>query len=151
MINLREFKKIKVNFNKSLIILLFLILVIFLSGCNSGGIVTPDIDEIGGYSYLCENLLKGFYTALSNRYFTQALSYCKSGGLTFKYVNNLWNLAQENPTFYVTYQVYDVYDFSYLGGNLELYYNYSWTTNTTSYLYGRRMLFEKVNGEWKMF
>ncbi len=42
---------------------------------------------------------------------SMALSYCKSCGLTFGYVNNLWNFAQEHPTFYVTYQVYDVYDF----------------------------------------
>ena len=138
----------KVNFNKSLVLILFLILAMFLVGC--GGVVTPGADEVGGDFYVCENLLRGMYTALSNRNFTQALSYCKSGGLTFEYVNNLWNFAQEHPTFYVTYQVYDVYDFSYLGGNLELYYNYSWTTNTISYLYGRRMVFEKINGEWKM-
>jgi len=139
----------KVNFNKSLVLILFLILAMFLVGC--GGVVTPGADEVGGDFYVCENLLRGMYTALSNRNFTQALSYCKSGGLTFEYVNNLWNFAQEHPTFYVTYQVYDVYDFAYLGGNLELYYNYSWTTNIISYLYGRRMVFEKVNGEWKMF
>ena len=131
---------------KYYLVVLVLVLAIFLSGCSGGGMVTPDTNRV-----VCENLLRGLYTALSDRYFTQALSYCKSGGLTFEYVNNLWNFAQEHPTFYVTYQVYDVYDFSYLGGNLELYYNYSWTTNTTSYLYGRRMLFEKVNGEWKMF
>jgi len=125
---------------------LFLALVIFLTGCSGGGTVTPNTDGV-----VCENLLRALYTALSDRNFTQALSYCKSGGLTFEYVNDLWNFAQEHPTFYVTYQVYDVYDFSYLGGNLELYYNYSWTTNTTSYLYGRRMVFEKINGEWKMF
>ena len=136
--------------SKYYFVILFLVLAIFLSGCSGGGIVTPDTDEIGGDAYLCENLLRGLYTALSNRNFTQALSYCKSGGLTFDYVNDLWNFAQEHPTFYVTYQVYDVYDFSYLGGNLELYYNYSWTTNTISYLYGRRMVFEKINGEWKM-
>ena len=141
----------KVNFNKSLFIILLLILGIFLSGCSGGGVVTPGADEVGGDFYVCENLLRGMYTALSNRNFTQALSYCKSGGLTFQYVNNLWNFAQEHPIFYVTYQVFDVYDFAYLGGNLELYYNYSWTTNIISYLYGRRMVFEKVNGEWKMF
>ena len=136
---------------KLFLFVLVLILAIFLSGCSGGGIVTPGADEVGGDFYVCENLLRGLYAALSNQKFTQALSYCKYGGLTFEYVNNLWNFAQEHPTFYVTYQVYDVYDFSYLGGTLELYYNYSWTTNTTSYLYGRRMLFEKLNGEWKMF
>lgn len=140
-----------IDFNKSLIIIIILILAIFLSGCSVSGIVTPTTDVADGDSYICENLIRGLYTALSNRNFIQALSYCNSGGLTFEYVNNLWDLAQEYPNFYTTYQVYEVYDFSYLGGNLELYYNYSWTTSTTSYLYGRRMVFEKINGEWKMF
>jgi len=132
---------------KYFFVILFLILAIFLSGCSGGGVVTPDTDEV-----ICENLLRELYTALSNQNFTQALSYCKSGGLTFDYVNDLWNFAQEHPTFPVTYQVLYVYGFSYLGGNFELYYNYSWTTPlSTSYLYGRRMVFEKINGEWKMF
>ena len=136
---------------KYFFVILFLILAIFLVGC--GGVVTPGPNEVGGDFYICENLLRGLYTALSNQNFTQALSYCKPGGLTFEYVNNLWGLVQEYPTaVHATYQVYEVYDFSYLpGGNLELYYNYSWTTITTSYFYGRRMVFEKINGEWKMF
>jgi len=138
------FKKTK---KKYYFVILLLVLAIFLSGCSGGGIVTPNTDEV-----VCENLLRALYTVLNDRNFTQALSYCKSGGLTFEYVNNLWNLAQVIPTFYVTYQVYEVYDVSYLvGGNLELYYNYSWTTNIKSYFYGRRMVFEKINGEWKMF
>jgi len=140
---------------KLFFVVLFLILAIFLSGC--GGVVTPGSDEIGGDFYICENLLKGFYTALSNQNFTQALSYCKSGGATFNYVNNLWNIAQQYPTFYATYQVYDVYDFSYVGKYLSLYCDYSWTTHSiygetydTTYKYGSLKLFEKVNGEWKM-
>jgi hypothetical protein len=138
------FKKTK---KKYYFVILLLVLAIFLSGCSGGGIVTPNTDEV-----VCENLLRALYTALNDRNFTQALSYCKSGGLTFEYVNNLWNWAQVIPTFYVTYQVYDVYDVSYLvGGNLELYYNYSWATNIKSYFYGRRMVFEKIKGEWKMF
>ena len=135
---------------KLFLVISFLILSIFLTGCSGSGIVTPVTSEVGGDFYICENLVRGMYTALSNRNFTQALSYCKSGGLTFKYVNGLWNFAQEHPTFYVTYQVYEVYNFSYSGGKLKLYYDYSWTTNTISYLYGRLMIFEKVNGVWKM-
>ena len=132
---------------KYFLLILVLVLAIYLSGCSGGGMITPDTNGV-----VCENLLRGLYTALSNQSFTQALSYCKPGGLTFDYVNNLWGLAQEYPNaIHATYQVYEVYDFSYLlGGNLELYYNYSWTTTATSYLYGRRMEFEKINGEWKM-
>ena len=131
---------------KYFLVVLFLILAIFLSGCSGGSGVTPATDGV-----VCENLVRGFYTALSNRSFAQALSYCKSGGLTFDYVNDLWDFAQDHPTFHVTYQVLKVYDISYLWGDLELYYNYSWTTPvSTSYLYGRKQVFEKINGEWKM-
>ena len=136
---------------------LFLILVMFLVGCSGGGVVTPDPNEAGGDFFLCENLLKGFYTALNNQNFTQALSYCKSGGATFELVNNYWDTAQEYPTFYITYQVYDIFNFSYLGKYVRLHYDYSWTlhdiygeTYNTDYKYNKLMLFEKVNGEWKM-
>ena len=98
-------------------VILILVLAIFLPGCGTSGIVTPNPDILGGDAYTCENLIKGLYTALSSGNFIQALSYCKDGGLTFKYVNNLWGLAQDYPTLpYPIYQVYDVYDFSYLGG-----------------------------------
>ena len=138
-------------------VILFLVLAIFLSGCSGGGVVTPDIDEIGGDAYLCENLLKGFFTALNNENFALALSYCKSGGATFDLVNNKWDLAQQYPTFYFTYQVYDICNFSYIGEYVSCDYDLSWTlydiygvTYSTSYSYGSPMLFEKINGEWKM-
>jgi len=107
---------------------------------------------------VCENLLKGFYTALSNQNFTLALSYCKSGGITFDYVNALWDLALEYPQFYMTYQIYSIYNFSYLGQSIiSLYYDYSYTSHDiwggiydTTYKYGSLMLFEKVYGQWKM-
>ena len=126
-------------------IILFLVLAIFLSGCSGGGIVTPNNDN-----GVCEDLLRGFYIALSSENFTQALSYCKSGGLTADYVYDLWEIKLKYPEFHTTYQVSDVYNFFSFGGKLELYYNYSWTVKT-SYLSGRRMVFEKINGEWKMF
>ena len=139
-------------------VLFILFFAIFLSGCSTSGIVTPDPSDIGGDAYICENLLKGFYTALSNQNFSQALSYCKTGGVSFKYVNNLWTTAQQYPTFYTTYQVYNVYNFKYVGQYLSLRYDYSYTTHSyygntepnTKYNYDSTMLFEKVNGEWKM-
>jgi hypothetical protein len=141
---------------KLFLLSLVLVLAIFLSGCSGGGIVTPDPDGVGGDFYVCENLLKGFYIALSNQNFTQALSYCKSGGIMFKFTNSRWEAALEYPTTYFTYQIYDIYNFSYVGKYVSLYYDYSWTQHyiygvySTDYKYGALMLFEKVNGEWKM-
>ena len=145
---------------KAILLLSILIIAIFLIGCSTGGIVTPDSNNIGGDFYVCENLLKGFYAALCNQNFTQALSYCKYGEPTFQLVNNLWDLAQEYPTFYTTYQVYDVFNFYYVGKYLSLHFDYSFTTHSiygdsyiapiTTYKYNTLMLFEKVNGQWKM-
>ena len=118
--------------------------------------VTDPITTPGDFN-ICENLLRGLFTALSNRNFTQALSYCKSGGITYEFVMGEWDLAQEYPTLYATYQVYDVYNFSYLGNFIFCDYDYSWTghdiygvTYDTYYEYGNSGIFEKVNGEWKM-
>ena len=128
-----------------LTIVIFISLVLILSGCS--GVVTPNISDFT----ICENLLKGLYAALSSQNFALALSYCKTGGLTFDYVNDLWGLSQQYPGYTAIYQVYDVYDFSYMvGGGVYLCYDYSWTTTTTYYMYGRIMNFVKVNGEWKM-
>jgi len=107
---------------------------------------------------VCENILIGFYAALSNQNYAQALSYCKYGGATYDYVNNLWDLALEYPQFYMTYQIYSAYNFSYIGQSvINFYYDYSYTSHDiwggvydTEYEYGSLALFEKVNGEWKL-
>jgi len=142
---------------KYFFVVLFLILAVFLSGCSGGGIVTPDSNSVGGDFYICENLLKWYYTALSNQNFAQALSYCKSGGATFKFTNSIWDIALDYPTFYFTYQVYNVYDFSYLSYYVRCHYDTSHTqhdiygeTYGTTYDYDKLILFEKVNGEWKL-
>jgi hypothetical protein len=146
------FKKMK---KKLFFVVLVLVLAIFLSGCS--GIVTPDSNDVGGDFYICENLLKAYYTALSNRNYTQALSYCKSGGIMFKFANSMWDLALEYPEFYHTYQIDDVYDFSYLSYYVSCDYDYISTqhdiyggTWNVAYKYGLSALFEKVNGEWKI-
>lgn len=108
---------------------------------------------------VCENILIAFYAALSNQNFAQALSYCKNGGATYDYVNDLWDIALDWPQFYTTYQIYNVYDFFYWGqSEISCYYDYSYTihdiwgeTYDTEYKYGSAMGFEKINGEWKMF
>jgi|AntAceMinimDraft_9_1070365.scaffolds.fasta_scaffold40884_1 PKD repeat protein len=107
---------------------------------------------------VCENILIAFYAALSNQNYTQALSYCKYGGATYDYVNNLWDLALEYPQFYRTFQIYSAYNFSYIGqSRINFYYDYSYTPHDiwggvydTEYEYGSLALFEKVNGVWKM-
>jgi len=92
---------------KFYLVILLLLVAIYLSGCGSG-IVTPNPYGVGGDYSVCENILRGFYTALSNQNYPQALSYCKIGGISFEHVNELWNLEQQFPTSYATYQVYNV-------------------------------------------
>jgi hypothetical protein len=107
---------------------------------------------------VCENILIAFYAALSNQNYTQALSYCKYGGATYDYVHGIWDIALEYPQFYMTYQVYSAYNFSYIGQSvINFYYDYSYTSHDiwggvydTKYEYGSLILFEKVGGVWKM-
>jgi hypothetical protein len=135
----------------------FLIFVLFLSGCT-GGITTPGSTQVGGAFYTCENLLKAYYTALSNQNYPLALSYCKTGGIHFKFANSTWDLDQQYPTLYYTYQIHNVYNFSYLS-NYAINCNYDMSTtqrdiyggiHNTNHYYGRTGLFEKINGEWKL-
>ncbi len=126
--------------------------MLFLSGCGTSVVVTPGTNNLTEDANICEYLLRGFYAELSNENFTNALSYCKYGGLTSDYVYDAWDLAIKYPSLYATYQIHNVYGFSYLGTNtLELYYDYSWASYPKGSFNGRRMVFEKIGGEWKMF
>jgi len=112
---------------------------------------TADFDD-------CGNILVKFYSALSNQNFTLALSYCKYGGITYDYVTAIWDLAVEYPQFYMVYQIYNIYNLSYIGQSvIQCYYDYSYTSHDiwggvhdTKYECGSLVLFEKVNGVWKL-
>ena len=129
-----------------------MLFALLLSGCGTNVVVTPGTNNLTEDANICENLLRGFYAELSNQNFTNALSYCKYGGLTSDYVYDAWDLAIKYPSLYATYQIHNVYGFSYLGvKSLELYYDYSWTSHNKGSINERRMVFEKIGGEWKMF
>jgi len=129
-----------------------MVLVLLLTGCSTSVVITPGTNNLSEDGNICENLLRGFYVNLSNQNFTKALSYCKYGGLTYEYVYDAWDLAIKYPSLYASYKIHSVYNFSYLGANnLELYYDYSWASNAKNSINGRRMVFEKIDGKWKMF
>ena len=54
---------------------LFLILAIFLSGCSSGGLVTPATDEAK-----VKSVIQDYWLALSNRQYDLAKTYCILNG-----------------------------------------------------------------------
>ncbi|MBE9510832.1 MAG: PKD domain-containing protein, partial [Bacteroidetes bacterium] len=132
-----------------------------IDNMGATGSITKTITVTSGSEadfVVCENLLRGMYAALSNQNFTQALSYCKPGGITYDYIYELWSLALEYPLFYITYQVHSAYNFSHIG-QLVVSFNYDLSstvhsiygeTYDTNYSYGLLAGFEKVNGEWKM-
>jgi len=59
---------------KYVLLVLFLILAIFLSGCGGGGIVTPNTEEAK-----IKIVVNEYYLALSNLNFSKAKSYCIYG------------------------------------------------------------------------
>ncbi|NSW76064.1 MAG: hypothetical protein HPY68_04685 [Candidatus Atribacteria bacterium] len=133
-----------------------LVIIFLVSGCTSVTTPTSPYSPAGGDFYVCENLLKGFYVALSNENFPQALSYCKPGGATFKYANNLWELSQDYSLFYTKYDVYNFRDHRYISANIiEMYFDMTTTimdtygnSYGTSFYSHELILFEKVGDRW---
>jgi hypothetical protein len=127
-----------------------------VTGCNVIQSSLPPNSPAGGDFYICENLMKGFYTALSNRNFAQALTYCKSGGISFKFANGLWDASQDYPLFYADFDIYNLRGHEYLTTNkIAIHYDESSTTmdiygnSYNTLFYGNQlMLFEKINGQW---
>lgn len=128
--------------------------VFLLAGC--GVYTTPTVTSDEDFR-TCENILRAWYQALSAENFPLALSYCKTGGITFDYTNNLWRLSIEYPHTDILYVVRDVYQKEYLNPNMismrydfcEYWYFYGsyYDTQCKNYFL---MLFERVNGEWKL-
>ncbi len=138
-----------------LIIACTVLSVFLLTGCGSVPTTPTTTNNVDFRT--CENILLAWYQALSAENFPLALSYCKTGGISFEYTNNLWRLSMEYPGTDVIYTVKDIYAKEYINPNAismrydycyDFYYNgfYS-NTKCESYFL---VLFEKVSGEWKL-
>ena len=151
---------------KYFLVVLVLILAMFLVGCS--GIVTPDNDVVDDVvegvvedvDYdRCDEILHEFYHCLSYEDWDGALSYCRDNGTFWNYVNILWDTAQSNPDFYTTYFIYEIYNEHSWEGKIVMSFHFECTLSPiygnsepeTDDYYNGLAIFEKINGEWKMF
>ena len=138
---------------KHFLVVLFLILVIFLSGCRRGEIVTPAIDEIR-----IRNVIQEYCLAITNQDWSEAKSYCIHNSDMYDNVCQIEDLADDaflgnyNINFLLTVDIFDV--------NIDGNYSqvYCWIFFRTEYYgdyysdYGYDYLYlQKVGNSWKLY
>lgn len=138
---------------KYFLLVLFLILAIFLSGCSGGGIVTPATDEAKVKSVINE-----YFLALNDQNWNKAKSYCVYGSDRYYAVCQMEDLVN---TLYlycniITINVYaDILSVSIYGNYSEayLYLNALITAcgyyeSDSGYVYYD---LQKVGNSWKIY
>ena len=135
---------------KYLIVVLFLVLAMFLSGC---GIVTPPTDEAK-----VKSVIQEYYLALNDQNWSKAKSYCVYG--SEKYYKTC-TIEDAINTLYlycniVTINSYvSISDVSIYGNYSDAYCYISATISACGYFesdsaYGYLYL-EKIGGKWKLY
>jgi spore coat protein CotH len=148
--NKRGFKKMK---RKYFLVILFLVLAIFLSGCTGGGIVTPANDEAK-----IKGVLYDYCLALNDQNWSKAKSYCIYGS------DSYYNVCVKEDAVQVLYQYCNVVSLTYYidiinvdvnGNYADVYINVqsvvtacgyaeNYNINQTAYL-------QKIGANWKLY
>ena len=138
---------------KYFLVVLFLILAIFLSGCSGGGIVTPATDEAKVKSVIYE-----YFLAMNDQNWSKAKGYCVYGSDRYYKtcgledgINVLYQYANiVTITCFVTISNVSIngsYATVYGSGTIVItadYYSESESASTTYYL-------QKVGNSWKIY
>ncbi len=146
---------------KDILLLTFLVLAIFLTGC-AGGVVTPLTDEAK-----IKNVIQELCLALSDQNWSKAKSYCVYGSETYNRLvelEELWNdgviLIEEcvGGSFYVDAINYIV-DIGAININGEYAEAYTYLTSTLifdnniieEYYEEGWLLLQRINNNWKLY
>lgn len=138
--------------NKYYIIVLFLVLAIFLSGCSSGGIVGPATEEAKIKSVIYEYLL-----ALNDQNWNKAKGYCVYQGDRYYAVEQMEDMFD---TLYlycniVTINAYtDIQNVSIYGNAGQAYAYTGWVITGCGYYEGDEgyttYYLQKIGNSWKL-
>jgi len=137
---------------KSFLILTFLVLAIFLSGC-AGGIVTPATDEVKIKSVINEYCL-----AINGQNWSKAKSYCVYGSEAYYNTCDIENLVYAFNLFCnsTTINVHADIQYVYINGNYSEVYGYltmvmsacgQSDSNSGNFL----QYLQKVGNSWKLY
>jgi len=138
---------------KYFLVVLFLILAIFLSGCAGGGIITPATDEAK-----IKSVINEYYLALSNLNFNKAKSYCIYGSDIYYAVCQAEALVNTGYLYCDIVTLNAVIDIQ----NVSIYGNYATVSGYTSilitycgYFYSddkySNFNLQKVGNSWKLY
>ena len=139
---------------KYFLIVLFLVLAIFLSGCAGGGIVTPsvDVDETK-----VKGIINNYWLALSNRQYGLAKSYCILNGEFYRLAEEYQSMpyiGSSTVTFtpYVNW-VEITGNSAKANINLTVTVTFCFDGNCSSgseTLYNYSIYLDRVSGAWKL-
>jgi hypothetical protein len=134
---------------KILLVVLFLILAIFLSGCGSSGIVTDEVKV--------KNVIQDYWFALSNRQYELAKTYCILNGIYYLNVEEYQDISYVGSSTW-TFEPY----FNYIeitGNNAKANINLTSTvtvcfgdicSDESETIYNWSMHLTKISGAWKL-
>ncbi|MBU4361942.1 hypothetical protein KJ813_04690 [bacterium] len=132
---------------------LVLILVMFLVGCGSSGIVTPANDEAK-----IKSVINEYYLALNDQNWSKAKGYCIYGSDIYYAICQMEDLANTIHTYCNTITinaVVKIYDVSISGNYSQAYCYYTYLItycgyyeNDNKYIYYD---LQKVGNSWKLY
>lgn len=137
--------------SKHFLVVLFLILAIFLSGCHRGEVVTPTIDEIK-----IRNIIQEYCWAITNQDWSGAKSYCIQSSDIYDDVCRIEDLADDAflydyiIEFRLTIGISDVsINGNYSQVDCWIFFEIEYPDNYYSD-YGHYLYLQKVGNSWKL-
>ena len=139
---------------KFFLIVLFLILIIFLSGCRRGEVVVPTIDEIK-----IRNVIQGYCLAITDQEWNVAKSYCIQDSSIYDDVCQMEGKADDafledyTINFRLTIDISDVYideDYSQVDCLIFFEIEYPEYPDDNYSDYGHYLYLQKVSNNWEL-
>jgi len=138
---------------KYFLVILFLLLAIFLTGCSGGGIVTPANDEAA-----IKNVIYDWSLALNDMNWSKAKGYCINGSDMYYAVEQIEDLV--NTLYALCNQVtmnvvVNIQDVSINGSYSDVYCSILYYTTYCSYYetdeVNGYLHLQKIGNSWKMY
>ena len=132
-------KKMK---RKYFLLILFLVLAMFLSGCGSSGIVTPTTDEVK-----VKSVIQNYAFALNNQNWNEAKSYCVYNSFAYQMVDLYEIYVVNNNVEAFTYKIDNIKDIEID----DIYAQADIHIVSTLGSWHEDIYLQKVSGIWKIY
>ena len=136
---------------KYFLVVLFLILAMFLSGCSGGGIVTPATDEAK-----VESVIQNYALAMNDQDWSKAKSCCIYGSGEYNTIAYIKDVLDNYNSYHLEYiNIYiDIYDVHIYGDYSEVYSYATLVVSECGNVYSASGYFwqylQKIDNTWKI-